>query len=565
ARYGNHNISVNSSRVRPHARLLSSDSAEIQSERAQLIQKIDACRDQLQNNERRVRDLSNREQSILAEKARAIDPERERLRKEKEAIRRLAQQYQAHTLKVEGVRKRLQLLQQSERQDGDSQQAKQRIRDKMRDNAAVRAELVCRVAELLKTRVRLVADKSAVVALNVAGTKLRLTELEEQASVYRSRLAEAQHDLDEAKRQAEEDKVSASRLLREAQRVTETISDEERAMMQESMDPSTNIEDLEARLEAAQQRLELISVSGLSARVIEEYNRRTQELKDKQRRIKEMQRAWHKLVADKVRTRQQWEDPLEELVAKINVAFTESFEAMGCKGEVRLTRVGGPSEGWPSVPRHGGRGELQGQATEDDVGEVNRSDMEDEEDERTHAAEQQPRDEEYSEWGIDIYVAFRAGDSLQKLTNNRQSGGERAVSTALYLQALQFLTTAPFRVVDEINQGMDQSNERRVYNRIIETVCAGHGVGRPAGDRATQGHCPSTPAYSEGDEEVKLPGDGAGYRSETSRPAQYFLITPKLLPNLRYHERMKVLCIYNGEWIPEKLNLHKYLQKAGPK
>lgn len=32
---------------------------------------------------------------------------------------------------------------------------------------------------------------------------------------------------------------------------------------------------------------------------------------------------------------------------------------------------------------------------------------------------------------------------------------------------------------------------------------------------------------------------------------QYFLITPKLLPNLMYHERMKVLCVNNGEWLPD--------------
>lgn len=34
--------------------------------------------------------------------------------------------------------------------------------------------------------------------------------------------------------------------------------------------------------------------------------------------------------------------------------------------------------------------------------------------------------------------------------------------------------------------------------------------------------------------------------------AQYFLITPKLLPDLQYHERMKVLCVNNGEWLPEE-------------
>ena len=33
---------------------------------------------------------------------------------------------------------------------------------------------------------------------------------------------------------------------------------------------------------------------------------------------------------------------------------------------------------------------------------------------------------------------------------------------------------------------------------------------------------------------------------------QYFLITPKLLTNLKYHQRMKVLCVNNGEWLPEE-------------
>jgi chromosome segregation ATPase len=37
--------------------------------------------------------------------------------------------------------------------------------------------------------------------------------------------------------------------------------------------------------------------------------------------------------------------------------------------------------------------------------------------------------------------------------------------------------------------------------------------------------------------------------------AQYFLITPKLLPDLNYHKRMKILCVNNGEWLPEERDL----------
>ena len=57
---------------------------------------------------------------------------------------------------------------------------------------------------------------------------------------------------------------------------------------------------------------------------------------------------------------------------------------------------------------------------------------------------------------------FSESEPLSVLDNHRQSGGERAVSTIFYLMALQSLARAPFRLVDEINQGMDPRNERYV-------------------------------------------------------------------------------------------------------
>ena len=54
-----------------------------------------------------------------------------------------------------------------------------------------------------------------------------------------------------------------------------------------------------------------------------------------------------------------------------------------------------------------------------------------------------------------------------------QSGGERSVATALYMLALQELTTVPFRCVDEINQGMDATNERRVFQLLVCIKCFG--------------------------------------------------------------------------------------------
>lgn len=105
-------------------------------------------------------------------------------------------------------------------------------------------------------------------------------------------------------------------------------------------------------------------------------------------------------------------------------------------------------------------------------------------------------------------MCHREDEQLSVLDSHRQSGGERAVSTIFYLMALQSLARAPFRVVDEINQGMDPRNERLVHSRMVDIACAEH-------------------------------------------TSQYFLITPKLLNGLKYHPHMKVHCIASGEFMPE--------------
>ena len=73
---------------------------------------------------------------------------------------------------------------------------------------------------------------------------------------------------------------------------------------------------------------------------------------------------------------------------------------------------------------------------------------------------------------MQMKVKFRETDVLMDLSGHRHSGGERAVSTIMYLMALQEMTHAPFRAVDEINQGMDERNERLVFDRIVQSCCS---------------------------------------------------------------------------------------------
>ena len=61
---------------------------------------------------------------------------------------------------------------------------------------------------------------------------------------------------------------------------------------------------------------------------------------------------------------------------------------------------------------------------------------------------------DFKHYGLEICVNFAGSKGeLKRLSGAVQSGGEKSVSTALFMMALQELTQVPFRCVDEINQG----------------------------------------------------------------------------------------------------------------
>lgn len=51
------------------------------------------------------------------------------------------------------------------------------------------------------------------------------------------------------------------------------------------------------------------------------------------------------------------------------------------------------------------------------------------------------------------------------------------------------------------------------------------------------------------------------FYSLLARAARYFLITPKLLPDLVYNDAMRVSCVFNGENQPGELSLAAALDK----
>ncbi|EDW19752.2 uncharacterized protein Dmoj_GI11335 [Drosophila mojavensis] len=110
---------------------------------------------------------------------------------------------------------------------------------------------------------------------------------------------------------------------------------------------------------------------------------------------------------------------------------------------------------------------------------------------------------DFDSYGIQIMVKYRKDAKLQTLDKYIQSGGERAVAIAIYSLSLQHITQVPFRCVDEINQGMDAKNERHIFNLLLK--------------EATK--------------------DGS---------AQYLFVTPKLLLDLSYNERLCVSVVHNS-------------------
>ncbi|UJR30262.1 hypothetical protein I4U23_017800 [Adineta vaga] len=174
------------------------------------------------------------------------------------------------------------------------------------------------------------------------------------------------------------------------------------------------------------------------------------------------------ITADTSKT--NWLNQVNRMIDEINEKFVDLFNTMGCKGEICL-----------DIP---------------------------------------DSSKDFEKYGVNIKVQFRDGEKLHEMSEFLQSGGEKSVSVMLYMIALQSMTICPFRCVDEINQGMDPTNERRVFELLV----------KHSSDKAN---------------------------------SQYFLLSPKLLPNLKYSRKIKLLFVCNGDVNikSQEWNVSKYIER----
>lgn len=280
--------------------------------------------------------------------------------------------------------------------------------------------------------------------------------------------AELVEQVQELKQQAREKLMMAKTLagVGPHQQLEEQLT--ARGIWGEFSSAPNRLDDLDNEIHSMQARAEVLYQ--VDEQVVREFEDREKEIQRLEKQLLDLESHRHTHQEDISLAKRKWLQPLTDMIQEINTNFIYFFSCLNCCGEVSLSEPENP--------------------------------------------------EDYEKYGVCVKVKFRDDETLQELTAHRQSGGERSVATVLYMMALQELTKCPFRCVDEINQGMDPRNERKIFQLVVQTVCK-------------------------------------------KSSSQYFLLTPKLLPDLEYDNNMTVLCVYNGLYLMDhsQWDLDKFIHR----
>ncbi|KAI4489641.1 hypothetical protein M0802_010900 [Mischocyttarus mexicanus] len=306
---------------------------------------------------------------------------------------------------------------------------------------------------------------------------LQYTIITEQAMValhlYKQILLNKENDTQELKEELSEAEITfkkfdveyiplkqeAIKAFNEAKDLTNGLSPQDekfKSINQAFSKLPPTIEEIDKEIAVAQTKVFCMKQNVDAENIFREYEELEVNINSLQESMDREKLQLETITHDVIKLRDKWLPSLEKLVEHINTNFSSYFSDMKCAGEVSLS--------------HG-----------DNI-------------------------MDFDQYGLKIRVKFRDTDELQELTRHHQSGGERSLTTAIYMISLQELSRVPFRCVDEINQGMDAINERRVFDLLVRIT------GKPGS-------------------------------------SQYFLLTPKLLPDLTYFETVTVHCVFNGPFM----------------
>lgn len=409
---------------------------------------IERLRSRKKDLEDRISDL---EESLrpLQSDIRQIEDEASKLRKQREEIVNTINHHnrkkQEMVNRVDQRKKKLASLQ--EEDDLDT------IVEKLAEQAAAfnaeRYKYALRVKELLGEAF---SYKRSFAHKHMASIEFdaKIREMEINLKEHEKFALQASLHLEYCRKEVEDHRRQLAAAKQQAESITMITPELEKAFLE----MPTTVEELEAAIQDNISQAN--SILFLNPNILAEYEDRRRQIEAIARKHEADKRELTRCLTEINALKEYWLPTLRNIVSRINETFSRNFQEMAVAGEV-------------SLDEHGS---------------------------------------DFDQYGILIKVKFRQAGQLQVLSAHHQSGGERSVSTILYLVSLQDLTNCPFRVVDEINQGMDPINERKMFHQLVRS--------------ASQ---PNTP--------------------------QCFLLTPKLLSDLEYSEACSILNIMNGPWIEQ--------------
>lgn len=240
-----------------------------------------------------------------------------------------------------------------------------------------------------------------VLRLDLAQNKSKLASLMSLKKNSQEFLRDAQDALEKAAQQLTKAKEDAMRCRGVAAQIV-SESDEEVIRRNGEVDADNSLRNRplhELQHEQMEISVEIESIVEVSPGIMEAYNRRKKEIKRLQINIAKLEKEKEKVDGEIKKYEELWLPALGAIRESVNNNFTRAFNKLGCAGEVHISR-----------------------------------------------------NDDYEKWGMDILVKFRDTEQLQLLTAQRQSGGERSLSTILYLMSLLEMSRSPFSLVDEINQ-----------------------------------------------------------------------------------------------------------------
>ncbi|XP_078052832.1 structural maintenance of chromosomes 5 [Augochlora pura] len=405
----------------------------------------------LQENRSKINEKLNQIQELICKQNTELDKYRAIRNKHQQEL----QQIQTLKTRISMVEKRITDLQ-NERTSIDQikESTTNQIKALLNKQLEIYKTYNVELEECYKT---IIASEQIELVLKLQNRTLivKINESQDQ----RDNLKEAQEIVRQLSTEMQPMKSEVQKMYKEALETTNNISPSDDAFAPTnkifSKLPPT-IEEINNELNIAQAKVFCMGNNVDGESVLREYEAVEEEIDYLKEFIQTKTREMEVMSIQIEKLREEWMTPLTKIVEKINSKFSSYFSAMDCSGEVVLA------------------------AAENSM--------------------------DFDQYGLKIRVKFRDTDQLQELTRHHQSGGERAVTTAIYMISLQELSTVPFRCVDEINQGMDALNERRVFNLLVQM-------------------------------------------SKRPNSSQYFLLTPKLLPDLVYSDTVTVHCVFNGPFM----------------